>query len=186
VSEAINKPTVDEAPFTLRHPGDTASAPTAVPITRCTVTINRPRAEVYRFWSDGDQLRRFVHHMCHLENLGRGEGDRNTAVDDADPTSLITKAVPNELIAWRSHAGSDVTHEGHIEFRDSPAGRGTEVTATVPGERSVGAVGEWMAKLRHRDPFMQTRQNLRRFKQLLETGEVSVAHSPPNPFRTPD
>jgi uncharacterized membrane protein len=186
VSEPIRETTVDEAPLAVQRSGDTASDPTAVPIMRCTVSINRPRAEVYRFWTRGDQLGRFVHDMCHLENVGHGEGDRNTVVEEEEPTALITKAVPNELIAWRSREGSDVTHEGHIEFRDSPAGRGTEVTATIPGERSGGAVGEWMAKLRHRDPFIQTRQNLRRFKQLLETGEVSVAHSPPNPSRTAD
>lgn len=110
------------------------SEPSDGTTVRCTVTINRPRAEVYRLWRLDPSLGRL----------------------DA----------------------------GHIEFRDSPAGRGTEVTATVAAEKSLVVLGEWLLKVRPRDPLLRTRQTLRRFKQLLETGEISVAHSPRKRART--
>ena len=37
-----------------------------------------------------------------------------------------------------------------------------------------GVIGELVAKLFQREPRIQTRRDLRRFKQLMETGEIAT------------
>lgn len=92
--------------------------------------------------------------------------------------SIITEDQPNRLIAWASVEGSGIQNSGHVDFRDAPAGRGTEVTATVAYDPPGGALGKLVAKLFQREPKIQARQDLRRFKQLMETGEISTAQPP--------
>jgi uncharacterized membrane protein len=62
-----------------------------------------------------------------------------------------------------------------VEFRDSPTGRGTFVTVTIAYDPPAGEIGRLVAKLFQREPKIQARQDLRRFKQLMETGEIPTA-----------
>jgi uncharacterized membrane protein len=93
---------------------------------------------------------------------------------DAD----IIQDAPGRLLAWKSVEGADVRHEGQVEFRDSPDQRGTCVTVTLTYDPPGGSIGQLMAKLFQKEPKIQARQELRRFKQLMETGEVSTAQPP--------
>ncbi|MFC6490972.1 cyclase, partial [Nitratireductor sp. GCM10026969] len=89
--------------------------------------------------------------------------------------TTITDERPDELIAWKSDEGAEVRNSGRIVFRDAPGGRGTEVEATIAYDPPGGAFGWAAAKLFQREPRIQTRRELKRFKQLMETGEVAVA-----------
>jgi uncharacterized membrane protein len=146
-----------------------------------TVTINKPRAEVYAFWRDFGNLARFLE---NIESVQPGEDRRSHWVIKAPAgrtvewDSILTKDVPNELIAWESAPGADIKHTGRIEFRDGPPGRGVEVTATIVYDPPGGEVGKLVAKLLQREPKIQTRRDLRRFKQLMETGEISTSAAP--------
>ena len=73
---------------------------------------------------------------------------------------------------------SDIDHEGWIEFRDNAFGRGTEVRVLISYDPPAGAVGKLVAKVMQREPRVQARRELRRFKQLMETGEVSTSKAP--------
>lgn len=88
---------------------------------------------------------------------------------------VITEDTPGEVIAWESVKGSGINNTGRVEFKDAPAGRGTEVTATIVYEPPGGDIGRLIAKLFRREPKIQARQDMRRFKQLMEAGEVSTA-----------
>jgi len=92
--------------------------------------------------------------------------------------SIITEDRPGELIAWTSAEGASVANSGRIEFRDSSNGRGTVVTVTIAYDPPLGAVGKMFAKLFQREPKIQARQDLRRFKQLMETGEIATSQPP--------
>ena len=141
-----------------------------------TVTINRPRFELYEFWREPRNLPLFMENLVSVTPLDEkrsrwilnGPGDTQF-----EWTSLITDDVPGELIAWRSEQDSSVPHSGRIEFRDSPNGRGTVVTATIAYDPPAGALGKFVAKVTRKDPGAQARHDLRRFKQLAETGEIS-------------
>jgi uncharacterized membrane protein len=150
-------------------------------LTGRTVTINRPRQELYAFWRDFRNLPRFMENVQSVTVVDplRSHWIVSAPADRAvEWDSLITEDMPGRLIAWESADGADIRNSGRIEFRDSSSGRGTEVTATIAYDPPAGVLGELVAKLFQKEPVIQTRRELRRFKQLMETGEVSTARPP--------
>lgn len=146
-----------------------------------TVTINRSRAELYAFWRDFRNLALF---MENVQSVTPVDGRRSHWVIKAPAgktvewDSDLTEEVADEVLAWESVAGADIKNAGRIEFRDGPPGRGTEVTATIVYEPPGGDLGKLIAKLFQKEPKIQARRELRRFKQLMETGEISTAKAP--------
>ena len=143
-----------------------------------TVSINRPRQQLYEFWRDFRNLPLFMDNIENVQVLEGGRSHwtvRGPADTDLDWDSEITEDVPGEIIEWRSIEGADVKNSGRVEFRDSSNGRGTIVTVTVTYDPPAGALGKVFAKVFRREPRIQARQELRRFKQLMETGEIPIA-----------
>ena len=146
-----------------------------------TITINRPRAELYAFWRDFRNLALF---MENVESVTPGDDRRSHWVVKAPAgktvewDSVLTEEVENEVLAWESAEGADIKNAGRIEFKDGPPGRGTEVTATIAYDPPGGDLGKLIAKLFQKEPKIQARRELRRFKQLMETGEVSTTKAP--------
>ena len=62
-----------------------------------------------------------------------------------------------------------------MRFRDAPAGRGTEIAATIAYRPPAGELGRLLLKLSRREPDIQVRHELKRLKMLLETGEIATA-----------
>ncbi len=143
-----------------------------------TVTIDRPREELYAFWRDFSNLPRFMH---SIQSVSIKDPTHSHWVIDAPAgqtvewDSEIVKDEPGRSIAWRSLPDASVRNSGVVEFKDSPDGRGTTVTVTLVYDPPAGAVGKVIAKLFQKEPKIQARRDLRRFKQLMETGEVSTA-----------
>jgi uncharacterized membrane protein len=81
---------------------------------------------------------------------------------------------PNEMIAWRSLEGADVDNTGSVHFTPAPPGRGTEVRVVLKYNPPAGKLGAGIAKLFGEDPKQQIRDDLRRFKQLVEAGEITT------------
>jgi uncharacterized membrane protein len=145
------------------------------------VMINRPRQELYDFWRDFSNLPMFMENVKAVEML---ESDRSKWTiagpggKDVELVSDITEDVPGEKIAWTSSEASDLDHEGWIAFKDNAFGRGTEVRVFISYDPPAGALGKVVAKVLQREPRVQARRELRRFKQLMETGEVSTSKAP--------
>jgi uncharacterized membrane protein len=140
-----------------------------------SVPVNKPVEEAYRFWRNFENFPRF---MYHVEEV-RTQGDRRSHWKAKAPLGRtvewdaeITEDRPNERIAWRSLAGSDVTNSGSVSFRKGPGDRGTYVTIELGYDPPGGVVGATIAKLFGREPAQQVDHDLRRFKAVLETGEV--------------
>ncbi|ATE66423.1 SRPBCC family protein [Rhizorhabdus dicambivorans] len=143
-----------------------------------TVTINRPRAELFAYWRDFSNLPRFMDNIVRIDILDecrshwviKAPGGRTVEWD-----SVVTEEADGEYIAWASAEGADVPNSGRIDFRDASGGRGTVVTATILYDPPAGMVGRLIAKMFQREPAIQARRDLRRFKQLMETGEIATA-----------
>jgi uncharacterized membrane protein len=146
-----------------------------------TVTIARPREELFRFWRDLTNLAAF---MENIESIQVLDGTRShwvvkaPAGQSVEWDAIIDEERPNELLSWTSTAESSVKNAGRVEFRDAPGGRGTQVTATILYDAPAGKLGALIAKLFQREPKLQARRDLRRFKQLMETGEIATAEPP--------
>jgi uncharacterized membrane protein len=148
-------------------------------VTGRTVTIRRPRAELYAFWRDSQNLAQVMENVEQIRPTG---GDGRTvwtikapAGQTVDVETEIAREVENELIAWRSVEGSDIDTEGRVTFEDAPGERGTRVSLIVAYDAPGGAAGKGLAKLLMREPAMQARHDLRRFKMLMETGEIATS-----------
>ena len=146
-----------------------------------TVTINKPARELYDFWRQFTTLPQFMDNIRSIERIDERrsrwvvEGPAGSSVEFV---SRVTEDQPGRLIAWASEEGADVRNSGRIEFIDAPPGRGTYVRATISYDPPAGALGKAVAKLLQREPNVQMRRDLRRFKQLMETGEVTSSASP--------
>ena len=147
-----------------------------------SVTIDRPREQLYSFWRKFDNLPHFMHNIRSVTVID--EARSHWVVEAPGGKTVewdarVTADEPGRIIAWRSEEGASVRNSGEVEFRDSAEGRGTVVTVTLVYDPPGGSVGRLIAKLFQKEPKVQARQDLRRFKQLMETGEISTA-APPN------
>ena len=176
----------DDAPATSWKKGDQHEALGAAgdagnSFVGTAVTINRPVAEVYAHFRDFANIPGFMENVERIDVLDAKRSHwvvRAPAGKTVEWDSVVTEDVPGELIAWESAEGADIKNAGRVEFRDAPPGRGTEVTATILYEPPGGDLGKLIAKLFQKEPKIQARRELRRFKQLMETGEISTAETP--------
>ena len=174
---------VDDAPeSTAKDPNPAAAGLMAAEeddtLVGRTVTINRPARELYEFWRDLRNLPLFMENIEAIDVIDdrhshwRVKGPADSTVEW---NSTITEEIPGELIAWESDPDARVPNSGRIEFREASNGRGTVVTATIAYDPPAGAVGKMFAKVFQREPKIQARRDLRRFKQLMETGEIPTS-----------
>jgi uncharacterized membrane protein len=142
---------------------------------RATTTIRKPAPEVFAFWRNVENLPTF---MAHLEEV-RATGDRTSHWSAGAPfgknvawDAEIVDEVPGEKIAWRSTEDADVPNAGTVRFVPAPDGVSTEVHVALVYDIPGGAVGKAVAKYFGEEPHQQLDDDLRRLKQVLETGEV--------------
>lgn len=151
------------------------------------VSINRSPDECYQFWRDLERLPTFMQHLESVEVKDErrshwratGPAGRKVAWD-----AEITEDRPGELLAWRSVEGADVDNEGTVRFAPGPGGRGTVLQVQMTYRPPAGRAGAMVARLFGEEPSVQVRQDLRRFKQLIETGEISTTKGQPSGKRT--
>lgn len=140
-----------------------------------SVTVNRPAAEVYRFWRNFENLPRF---MDHLESVIVIDETRSRwaakapAGTKVEWDATIHNEIEDELIAWRSLPGADVNNAGSVHFMPSEDGSSTEVLVVLSYEPPAGKLGATVAKLLGEEPSKQVEDDLRRFKQVMEATDV--------------
>lgn len=142
-----------------------------------TVTINRPRSEIYAFWRDFQNLPKFMENIEDVQPTGKNGRAvwtiKAPAGHSVEVETEIVQERENELIAWRSVKGSDIDTEGRVKFRDAPGDRGTWVEAIIAYKPPGGTVGKMIAKLFTKEPEIQARRDLKRLKMYLEAGEIA-------------
>ena len=162
----------------LSRRGDAAGGVRAA----AAITVNRPRAEVYRHWRDLEHLPEFMTHLRSVQADASGRSHweatgpaRSAVCWDAE----IVADREGEVIAWRSVDGADVENTGEVRFRDAPGDRGTEILVDLRYRPPGGRAGATVAKLLGEHPDQQLRDDLRRFKQVVELGEVVRSEGSP-------
>jgi uncharacterized membrane protein len=140
-----------------------------------TIIVNAPRERVYSFWRDFQNLPRFMNHLKSVKVTdGRHSrwiayGPFNKEIEwDAE----ITNEQQNDRIEWRSIEGSDVDMQGSVEFSDATGKRGTLIDVQIAYRGAGSGVAHGVIALMGKDPSFLMRQDMRRFKALLESGEI--------------
>lgn len=162
----------DDAPITSAKDIDPDKALLAE-----SVTINRSAQELYDFWRQQENLAQVMDNVVSIEPLGTDRYRwtvKAPAGNEVSWESLITKEVPGKEIYWQSAEGAEIENNGRIEFRDAGE-RGTVVRTVIAYDPPGGKVGQLLAKLFQREPRIQARRDLHRFKQLMETGEIATS-----------
>ena len=146
-------------------------------LVRRSITVRRPIEEVYRFWRDPENLARYSQHLESVSVNGSRSHwvARAPAGKNVEWDSEIVEDVPNETIAWRSLPDSEIANEGTVEFSSAPGDRGTEVRVVLRYDAPAGRPGATIGMKFGEEPDQQLRDDLRRFKQVLETGEVVLS-----------
>ncbi len=146
-------------------------------IARSSMLVNCSLEEAYRFWRNFENLPQFMRHLESVTVLS-GNRSRWTAIGPLGTRiqwdAEIVSDRPNEVIAWRSLPESDILVDGIVRFSTATGNRGTLITPIITYTPPAGAVGHALAKLLSKDPSFLMRQDLRRFKALIETGEIST------------
>jgi uncharacterized membrane protein len=152
-----------------------------------SVTINRPVLEVYRFWRNFENLPRFMDHLEAVtvidENRSHwvAKGPAGTRVEwDA----VIHNEMDDELIAWRSLPGSEINNAGSVHFTPSVDGANTVVRVVLSYEPPAGKLGAAVVKLLGEDPSKQIAEDLRRLKQVMDSGDAVTGSRSPRPSAT--
>jgi len=134
--------------------------------------INRPAGDCYRFWHDFENLPRFMTYLrsVRMEGAKRSHWTLNAAGVTAEWDAEIMEDVRDRRIAWRSLPGSEIYNSGSVDFEPAPGGRGTIVRVQIDYGRPNQALATALAKLLGSIPEQMVKRDLRRFKQVMETG----------------
>jgi len=148
-----------------------------------TVTINRPVEELYNYWHNFENLPTF---MKHVKSVTVSEGGKRShwvanapLGQEVEWDAEVIKDEPNRLIAWASLENADVDNSGFVRFTPAPGDRGTEVKVVMEYEIAGGRLTAALAKLFGEEPEQQVGDELRRFKQLMEAGEIATTEGQP-------
>lgn len=157
-----------------QKPNTAVAARHGTKVEKC-ILINRSPEEVYRFWRKLENLPQFMEHLESVREIDSmrshwvAKGPMGMQVEwDAE----IFNERPNEMIAWRSMAGSEVDTAGSVHFVAAPGGRGTEVRVSLKYDPPAGKLGIALAQLFGEDAHSQMNEDLVRLKRVLEAGEL--------------
>lgn len=144
---------------------------------RRTITIMATPQELYGRWRNLENLPRILGHLDTVRE--RADGGTSHWMARLGPVKAEWDAKlvidePASRLAWETLPDSEWTHSGDVTFRPAPGGRGTEMRVQL---RIAPRAGRMLLRAA---PFLRglTRitlgNELRRFKQLVETGEIAT------------
>lgn len=154
-----------------------SSARAAIEVHR-SVTVNLPIIAVYEFWRNFENFPQFMDHLESVTDGGNGFSQWKAKAPAGTSVTWEAELVedqPNERIAWQSTAESQIQNSGSVRFVEAPGDRGTEVHVELRYSPPAGKLGAIVAKLFGEEPTLQIASDLRRFKQVMETGEVLLS-----------
>jgi uncharacterized membrane protein len=155
-------------------PAATVDAKKAIKIEH-SMTIDVAAPELYRFWRNFENLPRIMQHLESVTVIDsthshwKAKAPAGTTVEwDAE----INNEIPDQLIGWKSVHEATVANAGSVHFTPAAGNRGTVVKVVLEYEPPAGKLGALVAKLLGEEPDVQVREDLRRFKAMMETGEA--------------
>lgn len=149
-----------------------------------TVTIsNKSPEELYQFWRNFENLPYFMKHLKHVTVINNTRSHWIASAPmggSVEWDAEIINDQENRLIAWASVEGADIDNSGFVRFQKAPEGRGTEIKVVIEYNPPGGVVGDAIAKLFGEEPQQQIGDELRRFKMLMEAGEMATTEGQPS------
>lgn len=163
-----------------------AGAPQETPIT-VSLAINSPPERLYEFWRRLENLPQFMHHIQSVQQTG----ERTSLWTAKGPggvrlqwQSEIVDDQPSRCISWRTLEDSEVNHHGSVRFEPAPSGQGSIVRVEMYYGAPGGKLTAQATKMFSAAPEAIVKEDLRRLKQLMETGEIATTRGQPSGARS--
>jgi uncharacterized membrane protein len=147
-----------------------------------TTTVRKPASDVYAFWHRLENLPVFMHHLDEVRSTGERTSHWRASApfgQTVEWDAETTEDVPGERIAWSSVGDAEVPNKGSVWFVPAPDGVSTEIHVVMVYDLPGGALGKAVARYFGEEPHQQLDDDLRRLKQVLETGEVMRSDGAP-------
>ena len=161
---------------------DTLGMNESIRVEKSVTISNKSPEELYRFWRNFENLPRFMKHLKHVTviNDTRSHWIATAPMGGSvEWDAEIINEQENRLIAWASVEGADDDNSGFVRFQSAADGRGTEVKVVIEYNPPGGSITDAIAKLFGEEPKQQIGDDLRRFKMLMETGEIATTEGQP-------
>jgi uncharacterized membrane protein len=160
---------------------DTHQKSTSALEVKTTMLINKPRSEVYAYWRKLENLPNFMEHLMNVREIDDKKSEWTAEVPGGlgkvSWQAEIQEDISGEIISWCSLPGSTIDNAGEVKFKDATGNKGTEVKATITYRLPAGQLGSLAGKLFNSKVEDMIREDLRRFKRILETGETPVSRA---------
>ncbi len=170
----------------LAYRGATAqAAPQEVTVEK-SITVNTTPEEAYRFWHNFENFPRFMRHLYSVRTTGPrwSEWIARTPKGNISWTAEIIEDRESELISWRSRPDSEIENYGSVRFRNALDNKGCIVQVRVQYRPIARRGGNLLVKFLGKVPEFQIREDLRRFKALIEAGEIPTTEGQPSGRRS--
>jgi len=157
---------------------DTSASGSTGVLVEKFVTINRSPQQVYDFWRNLENLPKFMKHLESVQVTGDNTSHWKARGPAGVPVEWDAEMVadyPGQLILWRSVGEASLPNEGTVEFREAPGDRGTELKVSIRYYPPGGSAGRAAAQMANAITAQQIEEDLKRLKQILETGETATA-----------
>lgn len=149
---------------------------------RKSLNINRPPEACYRFWRDFENFPGFMQHVDEVRVLDATRSHWRVRAPfgrQVEWDAEIVSDIPSQQLGWRTLADAEIGHSGVVRFTPGIGGRGTKIELDLSYHAPLGKAGAQLARLFGEEPSQQIEQDLRRFKQLIETGEIPTTIGQP-------
>jgi uncharacterized membrane protein len=157
------------------------------PSLEVTLTVNRPRQEVYAFWRRLENLPRFMRHLESVTETGNGRSHwvgKSPVGAKVEWDAEIVDEREGQVLSWRSLPGSQIDNAGSVVFEDAVGGRGTVLRVHLDLDPPGGGLGRAIGRMLSPLTKQQVHEDLRRFKSLIEAGEVPTTDGQPAGHRS--
>jgi uncharacterized membrane protein len=148
-----------------------------------SIVINRDAATLWSFWRKLENIGRIMQHLKCVEGIDERRSRwvaHGPLGFDIEWEAEIINEKENELIAWRSVDDSEVDTAGSVHFRELPNGRATELRVVLKYDAHAAQLADPVARLMGASPCQQIHDDLQRFKQVMESGEVATIEGQPH------
>lgn len=146
---------------------------------KTTVSLRRPRNEVYSFWRNLENLPRFMRHLDKVEEIdqtrSRWTAKGPAGVGKVSWEAEILEDHQNEFISWQSLPGSTVDNAGQVRFIETPTGTDIKVQMTyrMPAGDLGGVAGRLFGPMAEK----MMRDDIRDLKTVMEGKETASGES---------
>ena len=141
------------------------------------VTVNAAPGRLYAYWRNLENIQNLFDGIISIKSVDNRRSHwtlRAPGGIDLEWDAEITVDRPNKMIGWRSLGGADVDNAGYVRFEPATGSRGTFVRVALQYNPPAGKLGATIASILGEKPEGLVEEALRKFKQLMETGEVAT------------